>query len=72
MYVIGKFIGERSRLISEILEMIDNLGLEWNLVNVYIEKGFDSVNHCRLISVPKKFGSGTEFIKIKTLHKNQK
>ena len=51
-----RFIGNRGRLISDILEISDLLKIKGLLLTVEIEKTFDSVDHQLLINVQKKFG----------------
>ena len=48
-YVKNRFISERGRVMSDILEVSNSLALEGFLVIVDIEKTFDSVNHCFLL-----------------------
>ena len=45
----NRFISERGRVMSDILEVSNLLALEGFLVTVDIEKVFDSVNHCFLL-----------------------
>ena len=55
-------------MISHILEISDTLALEGFLVTVDMEKAFDSVNHCFLLQIIWKFGSGIDFVSwIKTI-----
>ena len=49
-YVKGRFISEGSRLISDILEISDNLKVKGFLMTLDIEKAFDSVDHLLLSS----------------------
>ena len=44
-YVKGRFISEGGRLISDILEISDNLKVKGFLMTLDMEKAFDSVNH---------------------------
>ena len=53
-YVNNRFIGERDRLISDILEITNYLDIEGLLTAVDIEKSFDSINHSFLMCVLKK------------------
>ena len=70
-YVNNRFISESGRLISDILEITNSLGIEWLLMTVNIEKAFDSINHSFLMCVLKKFGLGNDFRKwIQILMKN--
>ena len=68
----NRFISESGRVISGILEISNSLALEGFLVTVGIEKAFDSVNHCFLLHVLRKFGFGIDFVSwIKTILNNQ-
>ena len=49
-YVKGRFISEEDRLISDILEISDNLEVKGFLMTLDIEKAFDSVNLLFLIT----------------------
>ena len=67
-YVKNRFISASGRVISDILE----LALEGFLVTVDIEKAFDSVSHCFLLHILRKFGFGIDFVSwIKTILNNQ-
>ena len=71
-YVKNRLISESGRLISDILEIAKALALEGFLVTIDIEKAFDSVNHCFLLQILRKFGFGIDFVSwIKTILKNQ-
>ena len=71
-YVEGRFISQNGRLIYDILEACELFGVEGYLVTVDIQKAFDSINHCFLQSVLKRYDFGENFIHIiKTLLKNQ-
>ena len=71
-YVKNRFISESGRLISDILEIAKTLALEGFLVTIDIEKAFDSVNHCFLLQILRKFGFRIDFVSwIKTILKNQ-
>ena len=72
-YVINRFISESGRLISDILEIARTLTLEGFLVTIDIQKTFDSVNHCFLLQILRKFGFEiVDFVGwIKTILKNQ-
>ena len=59
----NRFIGEGGRLISDILEMSENLNLKGYIVTVDIEKAFDSLSHSFLLACLKKYGYGNDFIK---------
>ena len=61
-YVKGRFIGESTRLISDILEMADTENLSGYLFTADLEKAFDSIDHNFLIACLKKFGFGPYFI----------
>ena len=61
-YVKNRFISERGRVISDILETSNSLALEGFLVTVDIEKTFDSVNHCFLLQILRKFKFGIDFV----------
>ena len=60
-YVKNRFKSESGRVISDILEIANTLALESFLVTVDIEKAFDSVNHCFLLQVVRKFEFGYRF-----------
>ena len=61
-YVKNRFIGGSGRLISEIIEFSGCLNITDFLVNMDIEKAFDTLDHSCLISVFKKIGFGKNFI----------
>ena len=44
-YAKGRFISEGVRLISDVLEICDNLQIKGFLMTVDIEEVFDSINH---------------------------
>ena len=70
-YVSNRFKRESGRLISDVLEITNILSIERLLMTVDTEKAFDSINHCFLMFVLKKFGFGNEFRKcIQILMKN--
>ena len=70
--VKNRFISQSGRVISDILEIANTLALEGFLVTVDIEKAFDSVNHCFLLKILRKFGFGIDFVRwIKTILKNK-
>ena len=70
-YLKDRYIGESVRLISDILEYTDNNDIEAILFSADVEKAFDSIDHCFLLSVLKSFGFGLDFIQwVKTLFKN--
>ena len=71
-YVKGRFTSEGDRLISDILEISDNLKIKRFLIALYIEKAFDLVNHLFLITALEKYGSKEDFIKwIQIIIQNQ-
>ena len=71
-YVKNRFISESGRVISDILEIAKTLVLEGFLVTIDIEKAFDSVNHCFLLQILRKFGFRIDFVSwIKRILKNQ-
>ena len=61
-YIKNRFISESGREISDILEITNTLALEGFLVTVDVEKTFDSVNHCFLLQILRKFGFGIDFV----------
>ena len=63
----GRFIGESIRLIDDILYHTEQKNIDGVLFAADIEKAFDSVEHCFIFAVLKKFGFGDDFIQwIKT------
>ena len=67
-YVKNRFISESGRVISDVLEISNTLALEAFLVTVDIKKSFDSVNHCFLLQIIRKFGLSMDFVSsIKTI-----
>ena len=59
-------------MISDTLEISNSLALEGFLVTENIEKAFDSINHCFLLQILRKFGFGIDFLSwIKTILNNQ-
>ena len=54
-YFKNRFVGKSGRVISDILEITNTLALEGSLVTAEIEKVFDSVNHCFLLQILRKF-----------------
>ena len=69
-FVKNRFISKNGRAISDILEIAKALQLESFLDIIDIEKAFDSVNHCFLFQILRKFG--WDFVSwIKTILKNQ-
>ena len=61
-YVKGRFIGESTRLISDILEITDALNIGGYMLTADIEKAFDSMDHVFLLAVLQKVGFGPYFI----------
>ena len=72
-YVKGRFIGESTRLISDILEVSDMNNLSGYILTADLEKAFDSIDHTFLMSCLKKFGFGPKFLQWVTvlLNKNE-
>ena len=54
-YVKHRFINESGRVTSDILEIGNTLTLEGFPVTVDIKKALDSVNHCLLLQIIRKF-----------------
>ena len=54
-YVENRFIGERGRLTSNIIEITDILNKKVFLVTMDIKKNFDSIGHTFVISVLKNW-----------------
>ena len=61
--VKGRFISKGGGLISDILEISDNLEIKGFLMTLDIEKAFDSVNYLFLITALEKYGFIEDFIK---------
>ena len=59
----NRFIDQRGRLISDILEMSVSLNLKSYIITVVIEKPFDSLSHSFLLVYLKKYGYGNYFKK---------
>ena len=57
-YVENRFIGESGRLIFDVIEISDWLNIEGFLVNMDIDKCFDSLDHDFISSVLRKFRFG--------------
>ena len=71
-YVKDRFIGEGGRLISDILEMTDDLHMEGILVTIDFQKAFDSLNHNFVLESCQKFGIPDNMLNwIKILLTNQ-
>ena len=51
-YVEGRFIGEATRLISDILEVTKECNIPGYMVMMDVEKAFDSIDHGFLIIGP--------------------
>ena len=62
-YVEGRFIGEVTRLISDVLEVTKECNIPGYMVLMDVEKAFDSMDHVFLLEVLKTFGFGENFIK---------
>ena len=70
-YVQGRFIGESTRLISDILDVTETFNIGGYMLTADIEKAFDSMDHIFLLEVLKKIGFGSYFISwIQILLKN--
>ena len=61
-YVKNRFISESGRVISDILEIVTTLALQGLLATIDTKKEFDSVNHCFLLQILRKFGFGIDFV----------
>ena len=61
-YVNGRFIGESTRLIFDILEVTDKLSIDGYILTADIEKAFDSMDHAFLIAALEKYGFGKYFV----------
>jgi hypothetical protein len=61
-YVKGRFIGESTRLISDILDVTKDYNIGGYILTADIEKAFDSMDHTFLIACLEKFGFGSYFI----------
>ena len=55
-YLKDRFIGEGVRLISDILEIKEDLQMEGFLLTIDFQKAFDSLNHNFLLETCKAFG----------------
>ena len=62
-YVKNRCVNESGKLISDIIEVSDQLNIPEYLVTMDIEKAFDSLDHIFLLNVLKNFGFGKNFIK---------
>ena len=62
-YLNNRFVSEGGRLISDIVEITYLLQIEGILLEVDIEKAFDSVNHLSLVSALEKYGFKSDFIR---------
>ena len=71
-YVEGRFIGEATRLISDVLEVTKECNIPGYMVLMDVEKAFDSMDHGFLLEVLKVFGFGENFLNwIKIIFTNQ-
>ena len=61
-FVAGRYIGESIRLISDILEYVDEKELSGILFSADFEKAFDSIEHPFIFGTLQSFGFGPEFI----------
>ena len=61
--VYRRFVSEGGRLISDILEISDNLKIKRFLMTLDIEKAFDSVNYLFSMTAIEKYGFKVDFIK---------
>ena len=55
-HVKSRYIGESVRLISDIVEYTENMGIEAILFSEDFEKAFNSIGHTFLFSVLKSYG----------------
>ena len=62
-YVEGRFIGEATRLASDILEVTKECNIPGHMVLMDVEKAFDSMDIGFLLEVLKVFDFGENFIK---------
>ena len=62
-YVANRFISERGRLISDILEMTDILNMEGYLLKIDIEKAFYSVDNYLFLAILEKYGFKKNFLR---------
>ena len=62
-FVKNRFISKSGRVISDVLEIANTFSLESFLIDVDVEKAFDSVNHCFLLQILQKFGFGIQFLR---------
>ena len=70
--VEARLISKGGKLISDILQIFDNLKIKGILMTLDIEKAFDSANHPFLITALEKYGFKEDFIKlIRILIQNQ-
>ena len=54
-YVNGRFIGESTRLISDILDVTNDYNISGYILTADIEKAFDSMDHSFLMEVLKAY-----------------
>ena len=62
-YVANRFISEKGRLISDILEMTDILNMEGYLLKIDIEKAFYSVDNYLFLAILEKYGFKKNFLR---------
>ena len=68
-FVKGRFIGEPIRLVSDVLYYTKENNLQGILFGADFESAFDSLDQIFMVSVLKKFGFGSSFIKwVKVMH----
>ena len=67
-YVKGRFISEEDRLISDILEISDNLEVKGFLMTLDIEKAFDSVNLLFLITALECYSLSVSLASFQAIH----
>ena len=61
-YVAGRYTGESIRLISDILEYVDENELSGILFSAGFEKAVDSIEHLFIFATLQSFGFGQEFV----------
>ena len=70
VYVANRFIGENTRLISDLLEISKKLKTSSHLVKIVIEKAFDAFDHV-IIAALVKFGFKSNFIELIKMFLNE-